>query len=796
MIRFAALLVLSAGASGAAASPYPLDIPKETLRAALSAVSAQAGISVSVDNPEYWGRSVGPLSARIEPAEALRRLLAQVGAKPVRLGPTSWRVVPIAHQVPRPRIDPPSAPPQAVGDDVIVVTASKRDVPMRDYAGSAEILSDADLSVSPERGTEAVVSRLASISSTYLGAGRNKLFIRGIADSSFTGPTQGTVGQYFGDLRLTYNAPDPDLRLYDVRSVEVLEGPQGTLYGAGSLGGIIRIVPNAPDPAMTGGVVSGSLSATQHGAPSGDLGGWLNLPIESRVALRLVGYGISEGGYIDDIVRQKHDINRTDIVGGRATLMIQPAPDWRIKIGGILQSIDGRDSQYADRGLPPLTRASPTDGGFEAHYAMANVVAEHEGSDVNFISSTGWVRHRLEERYDATFAEGPPQSFQQDNHTTMVTSESRLWRPLSDRIGWVVGVSYTHNSTRLNRSLGPAGARLPTTGVTNRISEATGFAELSTFWSDAIVTAGLRLTHSSLSGSAEDQTVDAPINLAFAANIARRSGTSLLPSASVLKPLAPDLRLYLRYEEGIRPGGLTIQSRQPQRFQSDHVRSIETGLRFNDPGTSLISGVASLAYTSWSNIQADYIDPGGLPSTANIGNGRIISLSSSLRLRLRPNLTFDLASTFNDGRVTEPSATFLVLIGQSAPLIGSVTTAEAGSAHFGRIPNVARLTARAGVNFDTQLRDDWTLRAEAWTRYVGKSRLGAGPVLGGAQGNYVETNASLRLTMPAMAVSIGVSNLFDAVGNRFALGTPFAIGSNQITPLRPRTIRIGIERAF
>jgi outer membrane receptor protein involved in Fe transport len=679
---------------------------------------------------------------------------------------------------------------------VIVVTGSKRDVPERDYAGTVEILGGADLSHSAERGTEAVVSRLASISSTYLGAGRNKLFIRGIADSSFTGPTQGTVGQYFGDLRLTYNAPDPDLRLYDVRSVEVLEGPQGTLYGAGSLGGIIRIVPNAPDPGMTGGVVSGSVSATQHGAPSGDLGGWLNLPVESRAALRLVGYAIREGGYIDDVLRNKRDINRTDVVGGRATLMVQPAPDWRIKIGGILQSIDGRDSQYADRWLPPLKRASPTDGGFEAHYAMANVVAEHEGPEVNFISSTGWVRHHLAERYDATFAEGPPQSFQQDNHTTMFTSESRLWHPLSDRVGWVVGLSYTHNSTRLNRSLGLAGAPLPTTGVTNRISEATGFAELSTFWSDAIITGGLRLTHSSLSGSAEDQTVIAPINLAFAGDIARRKGTSLLPSASVLKPLAPGLRLYLRYEEGIRPGGLTIQSRQPQRFQSDHVRSIETGLRFNDARTSLIGGVASLAYTRWSNIQADYIDPGGLPSTANIGNGRIISLSGSLRLRPRPNLTFDLSSTFNDSRVTDPSATFLVLISRSAPLTNSVTTAQADSTHFGRIPNVARLTARAGLNYDMPLRDDWDLRAEAWMRYVGKSRLGAGPVLGGAQGNYVETNAGLRLTMPVVAVSIGVSNLFDAVGNRFALGTPFAIGSNQITPLRPRTIRIGIEHAF
>jgi hypothetical protein len=78
-------------------------------------------------------------------------------------------------------------------------------------------------------GTEKITQRVPTVASTYLGSGRNKLFIRGIADSSFTGPTQATVGQYLGDLRLSYNAPDPDLRLSDLARVEVLEGPQGTL---------------------------------------------------------------------------------------------------------------------------------------------------------------------------------------------------------------------------------------------------------------------------------------------------------------------------------------------------------------------------------------------------------------------------------------------------------------------------------------------------------------------------------------------------------------------------------------
>ncbi|WP_432490608.1 TonB-dependent receptor plug domain-containing protein, partial [Flavonifractor plautii] len=84
----------------------------------------------------------------------------------------------------------------------------------------------------------------------------NKLFIRGIADSSFSGPTQSPVGQYFGDMRTTYSGPDPDLKLVDMQSVEILEGPQGTLYGSGALGGIVLLRPSMPSFDSVSGLVA------------------------------------------------------------------------------------------------------------------------------------------------------------------------------------------------------------------------------------------------------------------------------------------------------------------------------------------------------------------------------------------------------------------------------------------------------------------------------------------------------------------------------------------------------------
>jgi len=783
-----------AATSAAHAAPRALTTPAGSFESALAALSRQTGISVAVDDPALWNRPVRAIHGEMEPEQALRLLLREIGAKPVRLGPNAWRAV----KLERPRRHPkPDTAPQAIEDsDLVVVTGSKRGLRLKDYPGTVELLDGARLAEGGEHGTDSIVARLASLTSTYLGAGRNKLFIRGIADSSFTGPTQGTVGQYLGDLRLTYNAPDPDLRLYDIQSVEVLEGPQGTLYGAGSLGGIVRIVPRAPESDLAGGYVSAGLSATQHGAPGGDIGGWVNLPVGRTAALRVVGYGISEGGYIDDVERHKADINRTTIGGGRATLLIQPAPDWRVQFGGVVQHNHGRDSQYADPGLPPLERASPTDGGFDADYRLGSVVAERRGADVSFLSSTGLVRHHLTEDYDATLTPGPPRLFVQHNRTAMFTSENRLWRPLHDGYGWVVGASFTHNQTTLDRALGPVNATVRTTGVTNRISELTGFAEGSAERGIFTVTAGLRLTYDWLSGSAEGVAGPTAIQLFQQGVTARRSEQTVLPSASISVRLAPDILAFVRYQEGLRPGGLAVEADLVRRFHSDHVRSLETGLRFGGAPGDWAAGTISLSYARWSNIQADYIDQGGLPSTSNIGNGRIYSLSGSLRVKPVRGLAFEFSSTFNDSRVTDPSPTFLLSIVNATARYDPLQAAQISLEPLGRIPNVARFTGRGAVRYDAPLNDAVALSLEGWARYVGKSRLGVGPVLGGEQGQYLDTGLTLRLATQPVGITIGVTNLFDTVGNRFALGTPFARDFRQITPLRPRTIRIGLDRAF
>jgi len=788
-----AALVLIASVQAQAAEERMFDLPKGNLSAALPLLSRQAGVSISVADAELWKSRVRPVRGRMSVDVAIRRMLDGTQARAVRVSNTSWRIEcrPVQRVARRSTSPPRATPPRAQvpdhlvarPEDEIIVTASKADTPYSRFAGVATILDGGDLAFGGERGMDSILSRVATVSSTHLGSGRNKLFIRGIADSSFTGPTQATVGQYLGDIRLSYNAPDPDLRLYDVDAVEVLEGPQGTLYGAGSLGGIIRIVPKAPDPsAMEIQAIAGA-SITQHGDPGGDIAAIANLPVgDDGHALRLVGYMLTDGGYIDNPLRGQKDINRVHVRGGRATFRFDTGNAWTIDLGGVYQAIVSDDAQYADRDAPPLTRNSLVEQNAKTRYGLGTIVVAKDWGGLHFQSSNAFIRHRLYERFDATSEQSPSQVLDQYNATRMLVSESRLSRPFHAGLGWVVGASVIDNRTRQRREYGATALRAPLTGVTNRITEFTGYGETTVeLLPHLVATAGLRLSHARLGGSGED--VPFAIAMAGRAITAHRTETDLLPSVSLLASPFANLTLYARYQEGFRPGGLAIDSHFVRRFRNDQVRTWEAGVRFGERGTSPFDANISLSYSRWRDIQADFIDASGFPTTANIGNGRITSVSGALAWQPGPALSFELGAVYNHSRVDELSSLI-------API------AMAAPARLGRIPNVASHAVRGAVHYVAPVGDE-ELRVGGWANYVGPSRLGIGPLLGEGQGDYVDTGFAMRLGNAQRGLSLTLTNLFDARGNRFSLGTPFVEdGPGYATPLRPRTLRIAVDVAY
>lgn len=789
MMRLAAfaLATLAAGtALSAGTREDRIDVPAGSVADAAIAIARQTRTSIIVADPNAGQRRAPTIRGRMTPREAVRRLADSANLRVVAVGSTAWRLEPRPHPrsagrriaiASRPRRTVPDAPlPETEAPNPIIVTASKRDTVLSELAAQVSLIDGERIERGGVGGTEKITQRSAAVSSTYLGSGRNKLFIRGIADSSFTGPTQATVGQYFGDLRLSYNAPDPDLRLSDMERVEILEGPQGTLYGAGSLGGIIRLVPRAPEPGEASLALTGGASATSGGEPGGDVHATLNLPLAAdAVTLRANFDAASLGGYIDKPVIGQTNVNRTTILSGRASLRFDIAPDWQADVILLGQDTRADDSQYSDRGGARLISSARVTEGSRAEYGQAQLVVSGRLGTVRIKSSTGFSGQDLSERYDATVPDMAPRLFIQRNQTRMFANETRLWQPETDGFSWVLGTSLVDNRNTLTRALGPMGEELASTGVRNTVFEITGYGEASYRMTPAVtLAAGLRVTNAEIGGAGEDVSRQAA--LAGSAITASRNETAYLPSASVLADIGDNARTYLRYQEGFRPGGLAVSGDFVRQFQSDHARTLELGGGWGVPGRGDFELSASVSYTRWRDIQADFIDDGGLPSTANIGNGTIVAASASGSVRLAQGLRGEFGATLNDSDVDEPVfATF---------------------ERLSRIPNIARFSGRTGLQWLRDLSNGTAIEADVWVSYIGASRLGVGPELGELQGDYLDSGIILRFGRDNAGLTLTITNLADSKGNRFALGTPFSTGRAQETPLQPRTIRIGFDSRF
>lgn len=792
-----AALALACGTPAFAENRQPVDLPAGGLGPAVIALGRQAGVSVGISDPELSALQVKRVRGNLGVKEALDRLLKGTRAAYLNVGGNGWRII-------RRPAEVQSAPnPSRQGivlatiadlQPEIIVTASKKETPLSRYPGSATMLSMADMPIGIVGGSTATLtSRVAGMTSTHLGSGRNRLFIRGIADSSFNGPTQAVVGQYLGETRLNYNAPDPDLRLYDISSIEVLEGPQGTLYGAGSLGGILRLRPAEPQLDALQATASTSVALTAHGDPSADISATLNLPlIEGSLAVRAVGYGIRDGGYIDDTLRNRSDVNRTEIAGGRIAVRAEPGDGWTIDFGGTYQSIVSRDSQYADRNAARLTRASAVAEGSSNDYVLGQFIARKEWDSLVFTSATGVVSQDISETYDATPQGGLPTVFRQRNHISLISSENRLTQTLADGSSWIVGTSLVRNRYRLNRRFGAASLAPAIAGVANGVDEATIFGEFTKAITPRVnVTAGGRVTYVNLSGAA----LDAPA--ALIASVAllqgKRNETEFLPSFSVTYVPDESLTLFGKYQESFRPGGIVVRNDLIQRYQNDQVSSFELGLRFGGRHKTGVDGSLSISRTRWRNIQADLIDATGLPATSNIGTGRIWSIDAVLGWRPLQGLRIEASGVFADSRLTNPAPTLLLLRS------GSNITPQPGVTviNSNDLPNVARFNGRLSADYFASLPSGFELSLSGWVRYVGRSRLGIGPVLGVPQGNYLDTSLGLRLSRERYGFFLNATNLLDTIGNRFALGSPFTLPYiGQITPLRPRTIRLGMDVRF
>jgi outer membrane receptor protein involved in Fe transport len=783
----AASVAFGLGAAGAAHA-QGWNIKPGRLGDVAGALGAQAGITIAITDPDLAARPSPGVRGDFPLRTALARALHGIDAEAIFYDQATIRIIWRRRET-RPSNRPPASPsvPAAQEPVEIIVTASKQNMLLDHYPGSVKFmeLERGWLAGNAAAGTSAIIRLTPALGSTNLGPGREKIFIRGIADSSFSGPTQATAGQYLGDVRLNYNAPDPNLNLYDIKRVEVLVGPQGTLYGASSLGGVIRLIPNVPDASRISATASANTGFTQHGGVSQDGAAMLNLPVvDGRLAVRFVAFGGHAAGYIDSPARGLHDINGTTSHGERVSLRAEDLNGWTIDLGSLLQHIVSDDGQYTLRGDPPLTRNTLIPQPFKNDYRLAYVTARRKFGSIELVSTTSLARHKLKTVFDATGYGGTstPVRFEEDNDIKLFSHETRLSGG-SPRAPWVAGLTVLANLSVLSRTLGPPQAPMQITGVANSQAEAGIFGQFSWPLTRTLTgMAGGRVTVARSTGALIDEPIDKTQKSARSA--ARFSGTLALD----WHPGGP-LSAFFHYQQGYRAGGLAVAPSESglksQRFVADNLFMKEFGIRLGDAAHDRLSARATIFVANWHDIQADLIDSSGLPYTTNIGRGIIYGFDGEVSWRPSAELAFSAAAFVNNSDLAEPAPGFAATSGQGVARIA------------GALPNIARNGAHFAMDWRREIRPRTTLSTHASLRFVGLSQLGLGPLLDIPQGNYLVADAGARIDFGRFAVSFNIDNIANIQGNSFAYGNPFGVARrDQITPLRPRTIRLGMDVRF
>lgn len=764
----AALMMLQSGQVAA------FDVPPGPAVPSINRLAAQGGLDVVIA-ADLSGRRTPALRGRMTSQTALDRLVRPLGARAVRIGEGMYRIEAAPRPISRPRA--PSSPSEPIepADLADVVVTAMPPVGLSGVSNGRVVEAGAIARMAGSGSSEAIADLSATVDSTRQGTGRNKLFVRGLADSAMNGPLQATVGQYLGDLRLGYGSPDPDLALIDIQRIEVFEGPQGSRFGAGSIGGVLRIHPETPQPGAASGRMAAGVAATSGGEIGGDLSVVLNQPLGGGAAARLTAYGRREGGFLDNPAQGVRAADGVDTVGGRAMLR-WTGGGWTFDLVGLGQRAAADDAQTIALGEDGAGKAGRLLEPYESRVALAGLVARRQFGRVRVTSATSLSRQDLDERFDASQPADPWPS-QVDRRQSAITgsSELRLETLPSGGWAWAGGASLAFGETRAERrrrTLSPDAPPPLGADLKRSFAELTAFGEVSAEpapnWRVAV---GARL--SAVRIDSDIETVQ--LSLRAGPNLDGAT-VRVTPSLSARWDASESLALFARLEHAVRPAGVSEAGGAFERYRGDRVILAETGLRARGWGDAL-SAEVSVGWVDWRDVQADIVTQGGDLITSNVGDGAIRFLSIKAAWSPSPDLNVSGGVFINDSQLTASRPS----------VIGGGTT---------DIPNVAPIGAQLSVTHEVGDVRGVPLRLGADLRYIGHSRLGVGPMLDAPQGGYLRTELSARMGDERRAAVLRISNPLDDEGVRYGMGSPYQLARPQAVPVRPLTVRLSLESAF
>ena len=759
-------IVSTSSAEARESERHRIDIAATSLSQAVAILSAQTGASIGAEGLLPNIRTPR-LKGQFTVGEALARLLAGTDHVARQVGASSWR---IEHRQARPaspapgpsRSDAPAPPPAE-----IIVTATKRETSLDGVPFSISLVTPGPARAGDAaNGSADIAGTVEGLTLTGLGPGRNRMFLRGIADSAFNGESQATVAVLFDGSRLTYSAPDPDIRLVDVARVEVIKGPQGSLYGTGALGGIYQIVPNPPEADRFSASIAGGLTSVEGGGTGGDASAVLNLPLGGRsAALRFVGYASNEAGWID--TGDRRNSNRTIVTGGRLALGTEVG-GWTVDLSGLLQFIGARDSQYV---YAPAARKRPSQLPEPHDNDVRHIAAKAKRSgaiEIELLTSMTW--HEVGDELDATigaaqFGLADPRVMNDERQYRLLDNELRL-SGSSRGIRWLAGLSHVRARQDLDMTLVSASTSLLLDTDRRTTSDLALFGNIAVPLAPGLdLDLGGRLFQARTTESRSSPQDSATGQI-------RRTG--LTPSAALSWRPQGDRTLFLRYGSAIRQGGSDLDAAgRLSVLDGDELATVEAGWR-EKLGRGHVE--AGIWYSWWNNVQSDVLGRDGLIETRDAGKARVAGVEASAALDLGKGWRLNAGANY----------TSALLIRND---LGTTLDDR-------RLPVVPEYVLRGTITCDFRLgRADASLTVRL--RYVGPARLSFDPAIDRAMGKLIESRVEGQINLGDFILTASIENLLGEDEDSFAFGNPLRFRSTrQYIPMAPRHFSVGLSRQF
>ena len=367
-------------------------------------------------------------------------------------------------------------PEDTQGNDEIIVTAQKRASRVQDVPFSINAQTEEDIQRANATTLEDISRNVAGLTVQNLGPGQSQVSVRGVSAGQIVRDQPGVkeqVGVYLDESVISLSLFTPDLDLFDLNRVETLRGPQGTLFGSGSVGGTIRYITNQPTLGVTEGLVEGNVNTVHEGGTGGHVKGMINMPFGDTVAVRAVAYMTKFPGFIDALGPAiGKDVNDGTRKGYRLSALFEPLPGFKITPRIVYQNVEAdgfnREEFFSIYANPLTTTRPPYTFNdreqflllrekFEDETTIADLTASLALGPVEFTSISSYIKREILVSRDASALTGSisddiglpdaavllPSNLVDTTDLKQLTQEFRLSSTGVGPLQWVTGVFFT-----------------------------------------------------------------------------------------------------------------------------------------------------------------------------------------------------------------------------------------------------------------------------------------------------------------------------------------------------------------